>query len=50
MQGVCLSIILLMLYFVINNNNNNNNNEFVVRKFYAYMFKCALQLKYIKKK
>ena len=28
---------------------NNNNYEFVMSKFHAYMFKCALQLKYIKK-
>jgi len=31
-------------------NSNNNNCEFVVRKFRTHMFKCALQLKCIKKK
>jgi len=36
------------LMFSNNNNNDNNNYEFVVRKFHTYMFKCALQLKYIK--
>ena len=40
---------------MINNNNNNNNNKdnndnygFVMSKFHMHMFKCAIQLKYLK--
>ena len=48
---IIIIIIILIAVRIFNNNNNNNNNyEYVVRKFHTYMFKCALQLKYIKNK
>lgn len=39
----------LTIHLYDNNINNDDNDGFVVRKFHMYMFKCALQIKYLKK-